>query len=114
MRPISAWGHLMSSTVSVAPRTGLDRYGKPSFGTAVSYRAHISRRKMLVRTIGGQEVESGQQIHLMGSPAVVPTALLALSTGDIGSTEPAALNPTIVAVERRFDSGGGHHTVLFL
>lgn len=114
MRPISSWAHMMSSTVTVAPKTGMDTYGKPTYGTPVSYKAHISRKKMLVRGAGGQEVESQQQIHLMGSPAVVPTAQLTLSTADIGSTQPAALNPTIVGVERRSDGRGPHHTVLFL
>lgn len=114
MRPITAWAHMMTNTVTVAPQTGRDVYGKPTYGAAVSYKAHLSRKKMLVRTIGGQSIESGQQVHLMGSPALLPTALLTLSTGDIGSTEPAALNPTIMAVERRFDGAGPHHTVLFL
>lgn len=114
MRPISAWAHMMTNTVTVAPRTALDTYGKPTYGTAVSYKAHISRKRTMVRSPAGQEVESGQQVHLLGSPAVEPSAQLTLSTGDIGSTEAAALHPKIVSVERLFDQNGPHHTVLYL
>lgn len=114
MRHVSKWAHLFSSTVQVAPQTSVDRYGKPVYGTAVSYRAHISRKRQLVRTDNGQEVQSMQQVHLMASIAVQPIAQLTLSTADVGSTEEHAIHPTIVAVERRFDGAGPHHVVLHL
>jgi hypothetical protein len=114
MRAIGRWAHLMSTSVSVAPFTGRDGYGKPTYGTAVTYKAHISRKRELVRSAGGQQVESGQAVHLNTNAAIQPTALLTLSTGDVGSTEAAQTSPTIVAVARLSDQRGPHHTVLYL
>lgn len=104
----------MTSTVSIAPRTSVDSYGKPQFGTAVSYSAHISRKPRLVRTVTGQDIVSEQSIYLNGSPAIQPTAQVTLSTSDVGSTESVLLHPLIRAVDRRFSEDGAHHTVLAL
>lgn len=114
MRRIARWRHLMSSTVSVAARSANDGYGAPSYGTAVSYKAHISRERKMVRTAEGQEVVSGQTVYLNGSPNVQPSALVTLSTADVGSTESWAIQPRILSVERRSDNYGPHHTVLYL
>lgn len=114
MRPITAWAHMMSSTVTVAPRTGQDGYGKPEYGAAATYRAHISRKRTLVRDAAGEQVESGQAVHLMTTAPILPTSLLTLSTGDAGSTSPGLVNPKILAVERRSDQAGPHHVVLYL
>lgn len=114
MRPIGRWAHFMSSTVTVAARTGNDGYGAPTYGTAVTYQAHLGKGKHFVRTAGGQEVESEQTVHLNTTTAILPTAKLTLSTGDVGSTEAADINPTIIAVDRLFNGTGAHHIVLHL
>lgn len=114
MRPIARWRHMMSSTVSVQERTGMDGYGKPTFGAASSYRAHLARKRQLVRDAVGQEVVSNQAVYLETTVNIQPTAKVTLSTGDVGSTESFALSPSIVAVERRFDQNGPHHVVLYL
>ena len=114
MRSIAAWHHMMSSTASVAPRSGMDGYGKPTYGTAVSYKAHLSRKRRLVRGANGQEVVSDQALYLATGDNIQPTGKVTLSTADIGSTEAAQISPPIVAVERRFDQYGPHHVVLYL
>lgn len=114
MRAIGGWAHFMSSTVLVAARSGVDRYGKPTYGTDVSYIGHLSRKRRMVRNASGQEVISEQAVHLNTNVDVLPSARVTLSTGDVSSTESWALNPLIVAVERDFDQMGPHHTVLFL
>lgn len=115
MRPIARWLHLMSSTVTVEARTDDDTsgYPTPQYAAGVAYRAHLSRKRRLVRTLGGEQVVSDMAVYLATSDAVEPTARLTLSTGDVGSTEATALQPAIVAVERHFDAAGPHHTVLF-
>lgn len=113
MRPISAWSRLMSSTVLVAARLGTDDYAKPNYDTAVAYKAHLSRKAQLVRTQDGQQVQSLLSAHLNSSVVILPTAQVTLSTADVGSTEATLTHPTIVAVDRRYDQGGPHHTVLF-
>lgn len=114
MRPIAGWQHLMSSVVTLATRTGVDRYGKPTYGAPVTYRAHLGRRNRLVRNIEGQEVISGLTVHINGAPAVQNGDQLTLSTADIGSTESWAIQPTIVAITRAFDELGAHHTTLYM
>lgn len=115
MRPIAAWRHLMSSVVTFEPRTGTDTdTGLPTFGSAVTYRAHLSRKRQLVRGEAGLQVDSAQAVHLDAAPLIEPTARITLSTDDVGSTGDSALHPTIVSVERRYDQSGPHHTVVYL
>ena len=114
MRPISGWAHLMSSTVTIAARASADRFGKPTYGTATSYIAHLSRKRRMVRTAAGQEVVSEQSIHLNTNVDVLPSAQVTLSTADVSSTETWALNPLIVAVTRAFDQNGPHHVTLYV
>src|SRR4051812_11287725 len=114
MRLISSWRHMMSATVTVAPLDSVDDYGKPTYGDAVTYTAHIARKNTITRSATGETIVSHQTVYLDSNDAILPTAQLTLSTGDIGSTEDVALHPRIVGVERRFDQNGPHHTVLFL
>jgi hypothetical protein len=114
MRPVSGWAHMMSSTVAIAPQTGVDRYGKPTYGTAVSYIAHLSRKRRMVRTAAGQEIVSDQSVVLNTNVDVPMTSQVTLSTADVGSTESWAIHPLIVSVLRAFDQNGPHHTTLYL
>lgn len=113
MRPISGWHHLMSSVITVQPLTGKDVNQMPTYGAAVTYKAHLSRRRQIVRNVKGEEVMSNQACYVGAPAAIEPTALITLSTGDVGSTEAFAINPAIVAVERRFDETGPHHIVVY-
>lgn len=114
MRPISSFEHLMSSSVLVAARTSTDKYGKPTFGTAVRYTAHLSRKRRMVRSLTGQEVVSEQALYLSSADNIQPSAKVTLSTGDVGSTEAAQISPPIIAVDRRFDEAGAHSVTLYL
>lgn len=105
---------MMASTVTVEPQTGTDGYGKPTYGAASTYRAHLSRKRQLFRSGNGQEVASEQVLYLGTADDVQPTSRLTLSTGDVTSTESYAIHPTIRGVERRFAESGPHHVVLFL
>ena len=74
MRPVTAWGPMFSSTVTVQARsTALDGYGSPGYATAATYRAHISRKRTLVRDASGEQVESGMSVHVMTRDAGLPT-----------------------------------------
>jgi hypothetical protein len=106
---------MMSSSVSVESRTGTDGdTGLGTYGTPLVYRAHLSRKVRMVRNVAGEEVQSGQAVYLDASVAVQPADRLTLSTGDVGTTGEHVLRPTIIAVERRFDGAGPHHTVVYL
>lgn len=114
MRPISRWAHLMSSSVSISARTAEDGYGKPTYGTPKVYRAHVSRKRRMVRSQSGQEVTSEQALYLATTDFVTESSQVTLSTQDAGSTEPYALHPVIRSVERRSDQRGPHHVVVYL
>lgn len=114
MRPISRWAHMMASTVSIAARSSNDGYGGPSYGSPVSYVAHLSRKRRITRSVGGQEVVSEQALYLDGSVNILPSAQVTLSTADVGSTESFDIHPLIQSVERRFDGAGAHHVVVYL
>ena len=113
MRPISAFAHMMSSNVAVAPKSGQDGYGAPTYGASTTYRAHLSRKSQFVRTNAGQEVFSKMSAHLATDDPILGDAQVTLSTSDVGSTEDYALHPTILFVDRRFDENSSHHVVLF-
>lgn len=114
MRAVSRFRHLMPNRATIAPRTGVDAYGKPTYGTATSYPCRVVHKRELVRGPGGEDIESRHQVYLMTSEAVMATARLTLESADVGSTEEAAIHPTIVTVDRRFDQSGAHHVVLYL
>lgn len=114
MRSIQRFRHFMSSTVLVAPRTGMDDYGKPVYGTDVAYRAHLSHKRSAIRSAQGEVIDSQQTIHLMTNVNIFATARVTLSTGDVGSTESWAIHPPILGVDQSFDQTGSHHVVLYL
>ena len=114
MRPIGRFAHLMSSQVQVEYPTGRDDYGKLTFNpTPVMLQCHISRGVRLVPTTPGNEIVDAVEIHLNSVVAVPPLSRITLSTGDVGSTESFDRQPRLLAVERRFDEKGPHHTVLY-
>lgn len=114
MRGVGSWAHMMSTTVSIAPRVSQDVHGKPTYGSAVIYLAHIGRNQKISRTTDGQDVLSGVSIHLNTSDFIESTAQVTLTTGDAGSTQDGALHPLIASVDRLSDGNGAHHTVLYM
>ena len=113
MRPIEEWAHLMPSTISIAPRASIGSSGQPVPGTAVQYRGRFIGKREVVRSAGGQDVESKQQFHVMSRTVIPPTSIVTLSTGDVGSTEATATSPKILASVPKYDGSGVHHSVLY-
>jgi hypothetical protein len=114
VKPVSRWAHMMASTCTVAVRTGTNSFGQPTYGTAVTYKCHISRKKRMISNAAGEQIDAGQTIYLNTNAMFEPTAQVTLTTGDVGSTQSHAINPRIVSVERLFDQTGPHHTVLYM
>ena len=105
---------MMSSRVGVAPKTGDSAGGPSTYGAVTTYSAHIVRSARIVRNAAGDEVLSKQQVYLGTNVSIGEDAQVTLSAADAGSTAPHAIHPPIVAVERRFDQAGPHHTILHL
>ena len=114
MRPISRYAHFMSSTVQIAPRISRDGDGVPSYGQDVAFLAHISKGVRLMPSMAGSDVVDAMQIYLNSVAAIQPTSRVTLSTSDVGSTESYDRQPRLLAIERRFDSRGPHHSVLYV
>lgn len=114
MRPIAAWRHMMSTTITVEPLASKDAYGKPTYGSPVTHNCHIAGVRTLIRDMQGEEVVSSQALYLEATVDILPTARVTLSTADVQSTAPNALQPPILNVERRFDQAGPHHIVVRL
>jgi len=118
VRPIARFRHMMPVTVKIAPRTGVDAYGKPSYGTPVPYQAKIFYIRQMVtdvmRSTTQQIVHPNKVMHLDSADAILPTAQVTLTTGDAGSTENWAVHPLIKGVERLYDEKGPHSSLIYI
>ena len=111
---IRSFAPLMKQRVQVAPRASYDGDGEATYGTAVTYQAAVVGEMRMVRTATGQEVPSRQSVYLMSAAAIRPEDQVTLSTGDVGSTESYAIQPTILAVDRLPFTRGQFATILRL
>jgi len=95
---VNVFSPLMKQSVSIAPFQAYDAYGDASFGADVAYEGAVIGEIKRVVTSDGQEVPSKQTVYLKSNAMVRPEDRITLSTGDVGSTEAYAINPTILAV----------------
>lgn len=100
---INQWLDLMPTTATFANPSGFDVYGKPTAGTAVSFKCHISRNQKQVFTADGVAVLQGGTVQMDGVYDVEEEAILTLPDGS---------TPKILAVKTFFDENGAHHTSL--
>ena len=93
--------------VTVAPRTGVDGYNQPTYGTAVAYRARVTGKRTMQFNDRGEEVLATKVVYFAASNAAIAAHdLLTLSTGDVDSTESGVTQPTVIAVSRIPDERG--------
>ena len=98
----------------MAPFQSYDGYGGASYGSAVVYEAAVVGKSEKVVGADGQEVVSRQTVYLKADAPLRPQDRITLSTGDVGSTESYAINPTILSIGR-FPFGGTQGcTVVYL
>lgn len=96
---------LLESTVTIAPVSTRALDGKATYGTAVSYRAHVERRRDMVRNASGEEVMYAGRCLLDGAyPAVKESARITLPDGS---------QPSLIAVETTYDGSGPYQTVVY-
>lgn len=105
---------LMRQRVAIAPNTGFDGFGQPTFGADVTYQSAVVGDMKMIRDANGQQVPSKQTIYLMSAAAIRPEDRVTLSTGDAGSTQSFAINPPILAVSRFPFVNGQFATVVYL
>ena len=95
---VNVFSPLMKQSVSLAPFQSYDGYGSASYGSDVAYECAVIGEIKRVVTVTGQEVPSRQTVYLKSNVLVRPEDRITLSTGDVGSTEGYAINPTILSV----------------
>lgn len=59
---------LCPNTVTIAPWSSADSYGKPTYGTAVTHTCLLVKMPRMVRTVTGQERVSTAQVYLTSAP----------------------------------------------
>jgi hypothetical protein len=111
---VNVFAPLMRQSVNIAPFQSYDDYGEPSYGAGVEYEAAVVGKSEKVLGGDGQEIVSRQTVYLKSDAPVRPEDQITLSTGDVGSTESYAINPTIISIGR-FPFGGSQGvTVVYL
>jgi len=100
---INQWRDLMPTTATFANPTGYNVYGKPTAGTVVTFKCHISRNQRQVFTPEGVAVLQGGSIQMDDIYDIQEEAILTLPDGS---------TPKILAVKTFFDETGAHHTSL--
>jgi len=98
---INQWLDLMPTVATFANPTGYDVYGKPSAGTAISFKCHISRNQRQVFGPEGVTILQGGTLQMDGVYDIDEEAILTLPDGS---------KPKILAVKTFFDENGAHHT----
>jgi hypothetical protein len=100
---------LFDRTVTIAPYASQTIAGKPSYGTAVSYKARIMMKDVGVRTLEGTMVIGRGKIYL---PQVVAATVRDRLTVPVDL--PGDANPPILSVSTVDDEFGGSYTVLVI
>ena len=101
--PIADWVDLMPSSVVVAPRTGVDAAGKPTFGAGVSYKARIEMRNVRSRDAQGREIVGRGIVFLATTTIPGSNSKITLPAG----YDP--LVPVLLEVRPVPDEFGTHH-----
>ena len=101
---------LMPSTVKVSTRTGVTRYGEPTFAASTTnYRARVVEKLGFVRNTAGEEIafNTVAWVRSTGTASITVSDRATLPAG-IGPSS----QPEIVGVERYSDEDGVNHTKL--
>ena len=105
---IDDFADLMVHTILIAPRTGQDNYGKPSYGSDVSLDGRIMRKVKRVVTDAGEERMSDRTIVLALARSVSILDRITLPSG----FDP--LTPPIVAVRKFVAEDNSLHSIIFI
>ena len=108
MSDVDAWTDMMADTVTIAPRTGLDAFRKPTYGPAKSYRARIMGSNRRVTTAQGQEVGSSRKIILATTDVINVEDQVTLPDNF------SPRQPPILSVSPVRDESGPHHVALLV
>lgn len=89
---IASW---LVSTVTVASKTGVDSYGKPSYGSQSTFSARVQAQSKIVRNSKGEDSNSEWRVYTL--TAVALTDRLWLPGADT-SSQAESLIPIAITV----------------
>jgi hypothetical protein len=104
---IEEFEDLLADTITLEPPTGTDEYEKPTYGAAVTVKAHLSGKLRKVRDLQGEERVSTLSATVNGTPGATPAWRITLPVG----WDPP--QPQILAVLKAADENGAHHEVVY-
>lgn len=95
---------LMVETIVIANATGLDAYGKHSYGTARNVaQCRVQTGAHKVTDQAGQEIVASGKVYVAGYPTVTPESKITLPDGSV---------PRVLVVDSFSDERGNHHTCI--
>ena len=106
--PVADFADMMPASVSISPRTDVDGAGKPTFGTAVSYKARIEMRNVRSRDAQGREIVGRGIVFLATTTIPGSNSKITLPAG----YDP--LVPVLLEVRPVPDEYGTHHVELII
>lgn len=84
---------MLTETISLQPYTGMDQYGKPSYGPAVQHPARVAYRVTTLTTAQGQERTSTSVVYMNGDVVITVKDRLVLPDGTAPAIQ-AIYSPT--------------------
>lgn len=104
---------MMPHTVQIAPWTGNDKFGKPTFGADVAYRCRIVGKGLAIRQTQREELAAIFTVYVHAGAATITSRDRLTLPADGAFTGPAgSTTPAIFTVAKETDEDGHHHTVI--
>lgn len=99
------FAEMMLQTIILSPQSAVDKYGKQTFGTGVSYKCRLMTSQRITRDAQGREIIEAGRAIIYGVLAATPSPHDRIQLPD-GST------PKVVSVSKVQDEDGDHHSVI--
>lgn len=99
------FAEMMRQTIILFPQSAVDKYGKQSFGTGVSYLCRIMNTQRITRDAQGREIVEAGRAIIYGVLAGTPSAHDKIQLPD-GST------PKVISVSKVQDEDGDYHSTI--
>jgi hypothetical protein len=96
----NAYKDCMTQTVTISGLSSRDSYGKPTFGTSTSHKAHIVNQVRMLGNPFGEDLVGKGTVYIFGTTTATNESILTLPDGS---------TPPILDVTQRYDETGRHH-----
>lgn len=94
---------LMPDTITLKGESSVDGWGKPTYGSAVSFSAHVEHSSDVVRTQSNREVVERGKAYLYGVSSANEYDEITLPDGEVRE---------VLKNEFWSDENGDHHSVI--